>query len=341
MKKRISFALVLCLAFMAFIGCASAGEKQITIGISMPTLREASWQFALDTMTAYCDEMGYKYLTANADADQAEQTRKVENLLTQGIDVLIIGAADSDAAGTIAEMCREEGVPVICYDRVINHEYVDYYVAINPLRLGELQGEFIVEHAKPGAIMLFGGCPTDSNVKHYFNGAMSKIQPKIDDGTFTVIGGDTLEQVATRDWLPELALARAENILAANPDAKVTAVLAPNDGLAGGIIQALKASGITDYVITGQDAEESAIVMLKTGEQSMTIFVSSKATLQKVVDVAAKAARGEPVETNGVLNNGVIDVPAVLEAPLIMTADNWRALLEENGLYDPAAAYAD
>ena len=340
MKKSLLLLLMLCLVLPA-AGCASAptqnaGEKQITIGISMPTLREASWQFAKDTMEAYCKEKGYAYQSVAADANQAQQTSQVEDLLTKGIDVLIIGPEDGTAAATIAVKCKEEGVPIVCYDRIISHKDVDYYVAINPRRVGEFQGQYIAEHAKPGAIMLFGGGPDDSNSIHYFDGAMSFIQPKINDGTLTVIGGDKYEQVVTEQWLPEKAQARAENILAANPDAIVTAVLSPNDGLAGGVIQALKANGITDYVITGQDAEEAAIAMLKTGEQSMTVFVSAKSTLQKVVDVAAQAAKGEKVETNGVLNNGVIDVPAVLEDPFIMTKENWKSILEANDLYDPA-----
>jgi D-xylose transport system substrate-binding protein len=150
------------------------------------------------------------------------------------------------------------------------------------------------------------------------------------------VGGATFEQCVTESWLPEKAQARAENILAGNPDARVTAVLAPNDGLAGGIIQALKANGITDYVITGQDAEAAAIQRLKTGEQSMTMFVSSKSGLFTLVDVAVKAAKGEKIETNGFLNNGVKDVPAVLNDPVVMTKENWKSLLTENDLYDPA-----
>ncbi len=332
--------LTLALSFAVFASGAQGGES-VTIGLSLPTLREASWQFAYTVMQEYAKEKGIPMNAQAADADQAQQTRQVEDLLTKGINALIIGPADGAAAAVLANQCKEEGVPVICYDRIItNTPNVDYYVAINPRRLGEFQGQYIADHAKPGAIMLFGGSPDDSNSIHYFEGALSKLQPKINDGTFTVIGGDAYTQCVTEGWLPEKAQARAENILAANPNAKVTAVLSPNDGLAGGIIQALKANGVTDYVITGQDAEVAAIQRLKSGEQSMTIFVSSKKTLQDLVDVAVKAAKGEKVETNGFLNNGAKDVPAYLTDPLIMTKANWKQLLQENDLYD-AAVYGD
>jgi putative multiple sugar transport system substrate-binding protein len=184
--------------------------------------------------------------------------------------------------------------------------------------------------------MLFAGAADDSNSIHYFDGALASMESRIKDGTLKIIGGDAFEQCVIQDWLPEKAQARAENILAANPNAKVTAVLAPNDGLAGGIIEALKANGATDYIIPGQDAEEAAIQRLKTGEQSMTIFVSAKADLHTMVDSAVQAGKGEKINTNGFLNNGVKDVPAFLTDPIIMTKDNWKALLEENDLYDKA-----
>ncbi len=357
MRKTLAIVVLVVLLITAIAGCtqkpaATAGtpgsnapaapgapesSDKIIVGLSLPTLREASWQFAYDTMQEYAAANGITMLAQAADADQAQQTRQVEDLLTKGIDVLIIGPQDGAAAAVIADMCKEEGVPVICYDRIItNTQNVDYYAAINPRKLGELQGQFIADHAKPGAIMLFAGAPDDSNSIHYFEGALEKIQPKIDDGTLKVIGGNTFEQCVTESWLPEKAQARAENIIAGNPDATVTAVLSPNDGLAGGIIQALKSNGVTDYVISGQDAEIAAIQRLKTGEQSMTVFVSSKANLYRIVDMAYSVAKGEAVETNGVLNNVAKDVPAMLMEPLVMTKENWKSILEENGLYDKA-----
>ena len=339
MKKvlLIVFAFVFLFPFAAI----STGAESVVVGLALPTLREASWQFAFDVMQEYAKSKGIPMVAQAADADQAQQNNQVENMLTQGINVLIIGPQDGDAAGVIGDKCKEEGVPVVCYDRIItNTPNVDYYVAINPRKLGELQGQFLADHAKPGAVMLFAGAADDSNSIHYFEGALSKMEPRIKDGSLKIIGGQTFEQCVIPDWLPEIAQARAENILAANSDAKVTAVLSPNDGLAGGVIEALKANGITDYVITGQDAEVAAIQRLKTGEQSMTIFVSAKADLHTMVDIAVQAAKGEKVNTNGFLNNGVKDVPAFLTDPIIMTKDNWKSLLEENDLYDKAV-YGD
>ena len=317
---------------------ATPETNDVVIGLALPTLREASWQFCYDTMIEYAATLdGVTLLPQAADADQAQQNRQVEDLLTRGIDALIIGPVDGAAAAVIADQCSAEGVPVICYDRIImNTPNVDYYVAINPVRVGEMQGEYIAQHAKNGAIMVFGGAPDDSNSIYYFDGAMSKIQPRIDSGELKIIGGDTFEQVVTENWLPEKAQARAENIIAANPSETITGVVSPNDGIAGGVIQALKANGIADYVISGQDAEEAAIQRIKSGEQSMTVFVSAVQDLHTYFDVAVKAARGEHIDTNGVLNNDAIDVPAVLVDPIVMTIENWRSVLEENGQYDPA-----
>jgi len=335
MKK--AFLAVIALALLVTSVPVAIGAESVVVGLALPTLREASWQFAFDVMQEYAKVNGIPMIAQAADANQAQQTGQVENMLTQGIDVLIIGPQDGDAAAVIGDMCKEEGVPVICYDRIItNTANVDYYVAINPRKLGELQGQFLADHAKPGAVMLFAGAADDSNSIHYFDGALSKMEPRIKDGSLKIIGGETFEQCVIRDWLPEIAQAKAEDILAANPDANVTAILSPNDGLAGGVIEALKANGVTGYVITGQDAEVAAIHRLKTGEQSMTIFVSAKDDLHTMVDIAVQAAKGEKIATNGFLNNGVIDVPAFLTDPIIMTKDNWKSLLEDNDLYDRA-----
>jgi ABC-type xylose transport system substrate-binding protein len=160
---------------------------------------------------------------------------------------------------------------------------------------------------------------------------MSVIQPKIDSGDYTVIGGTDFQQVATDNWVPANAQNRASNILTANADATVAGVLAPNDGTAGGIIEAFKAAGLDVPVVTGQDSEVAAVKRIKIGEQSMTIFKDTRALAKAAIDMAVSLSNGEEIEANGAVDNGVKEVKSVLLEPVVVTQDNFQEVLVDSG----------
>ncbi|MCT4633097.1 MAG: sugar ABC transporter substrate-binding protein [Firmicutes bacterium] len=342
-SKVLALVLMVILVVPMMFGCGSkpaetSGDggtekmEKFVIGISLPTQREERWVKDKEAMEKYAAELGYEVKVQIADADQAQQAQQVENLLTQGIDVLILAPHDASASAELVKKAKEENVPVISYDRLVtSSEDLDYYLSFDNEAVGRLQGDYFTKNVENGTIMLFAGAPTDNNAKLFFNGAMSVIQPKIDSGDYTVIGGTDFQQVATDNWVPANAQNRASNILTANADATVAGVLAPNDGTAGGIIEAFKAAGLDVPVVTGQDSEVAAVKRIKIGEQSMTIFKDTRALAKAAIDMAVSLSNGEEIEANGAVDNGVKEVKSVLLEPVVVTQDNFQEVLVDSG----------
>lgn len=351
MKKILSVLMIFALIF-TLAGCqkpaateeettaaaeavteaAAPADEKIVVGVSLPTQREERWVRDKEAMEALAAQEGIELLVQVADADQAQQVQQVENLLTQGIDVLILAPHDASASAELVKKANDEGVPVISYDRLVtSSNELNYYLSFDNERVGQLQGQYFVENVAKGNIMLFAGAPTDNNALLFFKGAMSVLQAKIDSGDYTVIGGDTFEQVATDNWVPANAQNRAANVLTANAGAEIAGVLAPNDGTAGGIIEAFKAANLTLPVITGQDSEVAAAKRIMAGEQSMTIFKDTRLLANAAITTAIKLAKNEAVETNGEVDNGVKQVPSILLEPQIVTKDNLEELLVNGG----------
>ncbi len=334
MKKVLALLLVTIMLVTVFVGCtpkeeavAPEGEEKITIGLSLPTQREERWVRDKEKMEAVAKELGVELIVKVADANMQEQISQVEALLAQGIDVLILAPHDASAAASLVDKAKQEGIPVISYDRLItNTDVLDIYISFDNVKVGELQGKYITEQVPEGKYILMSGAPTDNNAKLFKEGAMKYIQPLIDSGKITVIAEQAVE-----NWVPENALKIVEAALAANNN-EVDAILAPNDGTAGAAIQALAAQGLAGQVpITGQDAEKAAAKRIVDGTQSMTIFKDTRDLGKAAIEVAIQLAKGESVAANGAVENGKIDVPSVLLEATVVTADNIQEVLVKSG----------
>jgi D-xylose transport system substrate-binding protein len=335
--KKIKILSLLCsflLVLGLLSGCTStgdnssdSGEKKVKIGLSLPTQREERWVKDKEKMEAVAKELGVELIVKVADANMQEQITQVESLLTEGIDVLILAPHDAAAAATLVDKAKQEGVPVISYDRLItNTENLDYYLSFDNEKVGELQGEFITKEVPEGNYILMAGAPTDNNAKLFKAGAMKHIQPLIDSGKIKVIADQAVE-----NWVPENALKIVEAALSANNN-KVDAILAPNDGTAGAAIQALSAQGLAGKVpITGQDAEKAGAKRIMEGTQSMTIFKDTRKLGEEAIKMAIALANGETIETNGKVDNGKFEVPSVLLTPEVVTKANLEKVLVESG----------
>lgn len=302
-------------------------EKKPVIGFSLPTLQEERWARDKEAMENYAKSKGIDLLVQIADMDAQKQANQCENLISQGIDVLILAPHDASSAAAIVESARASNVPVISYDRLVMDTDLDLYISFDNVKVGEIQGKYLTEHLDKGNIVWLAGAPTDNNAKLFKQGAAKYLQPKIDSGDYKVI----LEQDVI-DWKPDNALKIMEQALTlANND--IQGVLAPNDGTAGGCIQAMNAQGITDkVVITGQDAELAAAQRIVNGEQDMTVFKDTRNLATAALDAAIAMANGEKVETNGaVTNNNKMDVPSLLLEPVAVDKDNIDEILIDSG----------
>jgi len=270
------------------------------------------------------------------DNDAVKQIAQCESLIAQGIKVLILAPHDGATAAVIIEKAARAGVKVISYDRLVVDSPLDYYyLSFDGVKVGELQGEFLTRKVPKGTYVVLAGSPTDNNAKLFRQGAMRYIQPLAERGDAKVI----MDQFV-KDWSPAEAQKLCEQALTM-ADNKIDAVLAPNDGTAGGCLQALAAQGLAGKVpITGQDADLAAAIRINQGTQSMTVFKDTRMLGRKAVEMAVDLAHGRAIDTHGrTIFNNKRQVPAVLLAPYVVTKQNLDELLIQSGYLNREAVY--
>ncbi len=335
-KARKIFALVVALivAVTMFAGCgqkadapkADSKDGKVKIGLSLPTQREERWVRDKETMEAEAKKLGIDLEVQVSDNDSAKQVSQCENLITKGVKILIVGPHDSKAAAAIVEKAHAAGVKVISYDRLIMDSDVDLYVSFDNVKVGELQGKYITEKAPKGNYVVLSGDPMDNNAKQFKEGAMKYIKPLADKGDIKIV----LEQ-AVKDWKPDEAMKHMENALTAQKN-NIQGVLAPNDGTAGGCIQAMAAQGLAGKVpITGQDSELAAAKRIIEGTQTMTVFKDTRDLGKAAIAAAIKMAKGEDAGVNGKVNNNKIDVPTIFKDAIAVDKANLDKVLIESG----------
>jgi D-xylose transport system substrate-binding protein len=315
----------------------AGGAKKITIGFSMDTLKEERWQRDRDLFVARAEELGARVLVQAANGDDALQNSQAENLLTQGVDVLLVAPHNGKTAAIIVESAHKAGVPVIAYDRLINDSDLDLYISFDNVGVGEMQGNYLVQRKPAGNYVLIGGAPTDNNALLFRKGQMNVIQPLVDKGAIKIVS----DQWA-KDWQAVEALKHMENALTRSNN-QVDAVVASNDGVAGGAIQALAEQKLAGKVlVSGQDAELAACQRIVAGTQSMTVYKPIKLLAHKAAEVAMRLARKEPHgESTKPLNNGKIDVPSILLLPVAVDKDNMAATVIADGYHEVEQVYRD
>jgi D-xylose transport system substrate-binding protein len=328
----LAAALAASLLLLPTVTAAAA----LKVGLSLPTQREERWVKDKKVMEAEAKKLGIDLRVQVTDNDAGKQVAQCENLISQGIKVLILAPHDASSASVIIDKAAKAGIKVISYDRLVTESPLDYYyLSFDNVKVGELQGEFITKKVPKGSYIVLAGSPTDNNAKLFREGAMKFIKPLADKGDIKIV----MDQFV-KDWQPSEAQKLCEQALTANQN-KVDAVLAPNDGTAGGCIQALAAQGLAGKVpITGQDAELSGAIRIVQGTQSMTIFKDTRELGKRAVQMAQDLASGKTIDTKGqVVNNGKRDVPSVLLTPYIVTKENLDERLISSGYLTKEKVY--
>jgi len=353
MKKIIvtATALVATAAF-ALTGCSAerggdtgsgSGDEatkgfaaDATIGVALPDKTSENWVLAGQLFTDGLEKAGFKADVQYAPASNtvAEQQNLIPAMVTNGAKVIIIGAKDGKQLATQVQAAKDAGAYVIAYDRLIeNTEAVDYYVAFDNFKVGELQGQALLQGLEerkgeaPYNVELIAGSPDDANSTPFFEGAMSVIQPKIDDGTLKVVSGQTeIAQTATEGWLPENAQNRMDTILTSSYSGGtvIDGVLSPNDTLARAIITSVQQAGKPVPVVTGQDSEVESVKSIMEGVQYSTINKDTTLLVQQSIKMVQELQKGEKVDVNDTesYDNGVKVVDSYLLDPVIVTKEN-------------------
>ncbi len=315
------------------------------VGIAMPTKSSERWVHDGDNMVKQFEDLGYKTVLQYAEDVVENQISQIENMITQGVDVLVIASIDGEALTNVLESASAAGIPVISYDRLIKgSEHVSYYATFDNFQVGVLQGSYIIEaldlENEQGSfnIELFGGSPDDNNAYFFYDGAMSVLQPYIDEGKLIVKSEQFgMDKVSTLRWDAALAQSRMDNLLSTYyTDEEVDAVLSPYDGISIGIISALKNIGYSELpVVTGQDAELASVKSIAAGEQTMTVFKDTRELAKKAVEMADAVLKGEEAEVNDTetYDNGKTIVRSYLLEPVKVDRDNYEDIIIGGGYY--------
>ncbi|WP_347268720.1 multiple monosaccharide ABC transporter substrate-binding protein [Paracoccus sp. (in: a-proteobacteria)] len=328
----------------------ATGAMAETVGISMPTKSSARWIADGDNMVKQFQAAGYETDLQYAEDDIPNQLAQVENMITKGADVLVIAAIDGTTLTNALANAKAAGIKVIAYDRLIRDTPdVDYYATFDNFKVGVEQASSLVAglkerfpDKKPWNVELFGGSPDDNNAYFFYDGAMSVLQPLIDDGSIVVRSGQTgMDKVGTLRWDPATAQARMDNILSANyTDERVNAVLSPYDGLSIGILSSLKGVGygsgdLPMPIVSGQDAEVQSVKSIESGEQYSTVFKDTRELAKVTVGMVDALIKGTEPQINDTktYDNGVKVVPSYLLEPVPVDKSNWKKILLDSGYY--------
>ncbi|SNT54253.1 monosaccharide ABC transporter substrate-binding protein, CUT2 family [Streptosporangium subroseum] len=305
------------------------------IGVALPAKTSQNWVLAGDLFTNGLKEAGFQsdVQYAGSSTTVADQQAQISAMVTKGAKVIIIGATDAAQLSTQVEAAKAAGATVIAYDRLIkNTQALDYYVAYDNFKVGELQGKALLDGMKakkptgPYTVELFSGSSDDNNSAVFFDGAMSVLKPQIDSGDVVVGSGQTeIKQTSTDGWKAENAQRRMDSLLTSTYSSKtLDGVLSPNDTLARAIITSVKGAGKDIPVVTGQDSEPESVKSIVAGEQYSTINKDTRNLVKQSIQMVKDLQAGKAPEVNDTksYNNGVKVVPSYLLEPLIVTKEN-------------------
>jgi putative multiple sugar transport system substrate-binding protein len=357
MKKTVAIAAALVLAVLIMF--PSCGKKEtLDIGLAMPETHVERWQRDGAALLEDAVAKGYTAEVTYGDADQGKQNQQIDDFITKGAKLLIVGSINEGVVSVVAD-AAEEGIITIAYDRLITgSDDYDYYITFDNFKVGQFQGAAIEKalglKTATGTknITLFAGSPTDNNANFFFDGAMSVLRPYVEKGVLKIVGPAPLKssdaaftRIATENWRADLAKTRMENLL--NNDAKdvvLDAVLAPNDTLARAIIEALSTDAKYNTVaklpvVTGQDGEVASIQFIRDGKQYMTVFKDTRNLASAAIELADALLKGETPNIKGArldeetYDTGKKVVKSYLLEPVNVTKDNYKAIMIDSGYY--------
>ncbi len=343
MNLRILLVLVSCalsittgLVLSRGGGAAVSGRSRPLIGLSMDTLKEERWLTDRDLFTKRAQELGADVLVQAANGDDTRQITDVQTLITSKVDALVVIPHNGAAMAKAVAMAHEAGIPVLSYDRLITGCDLDLYITFDNVKVGEFQARFIAEHLPPSGklrLVRIYGARTDNNAKLFKQGQDNIIDPLVAAGKVEVVHEDWAD-----DWKPENA--KKITNAAITKAGKFDAILASNDGTAGGAVQALTEEGLAGKVIvTGQDADLAGCQRIVNGTQSMTVYKPVKNLATQAAAAAVKLARRTPVIAKAETDNGQLPVPSILLDIVSVTKDNMRATVVKDGFRSEADVY--
>ena len=329
MKKMLSTAIAAAMMMLA-TAPAMADAKNPKIGFSIDDLRVERWARDRDYFVAAAVQLGAKVYVQSADANEQKQIAQIENLISRGVDVLVIVPYNATVLNNAIREAKKANIKVVSYDRLALNADIDAYISFDNKAVGEMQARGVVAVKPKGNYYLLGGAPTDNNAKMLREGQMAVLQPLIDKGDIKIVGKQWV-----KDWSPAEAMSIVENALTANNN-KIDGIVASNDATAGGAIQALASQKLSGKVpVSGQDADLAAVKRVIAGSQAMTVYKPLKLLASEAAKLSVQLVRNEKPAYNAQYDNGFKKVSTLLLKPTALTKANVDILVAD-GFYTKA-----
>ncbi|PRY93289.1 xylose-binding protein [Hasllibacter halocynthiae] len=322
--KRIAITVAATTAMTGALAGPALAQDAPTVGVSWSNFQEERWKTDEAAIVAALEEAGADYISADAQSSSAKQLSDVESLIAQGADVLVILAQDAQAIGPAVEAAAAEGIPVIAYDRLIDDDRA-FYLTFDNVEVGRLQAQAVLDAAPSGNYVMIKGSPTDPNADFLRGGQQEVLQDAIDAGDVTIVG-----EAYTDGWLPANAQRNMEQILTAQ-DNEVDAVVASNDGTAGGAVAALTAQGMEGIPVSGQDGDHAALNRVALGTQTVSVWKDARELGRVAGELAVDLAEDGEASMDGMstfTTDSGNELDALLLSPQPITRDNLETVVD-------------
>ncbi|MEU9365485.1 substrate-binding domain-containing protein [Streptomyces avermitilis] len=323
------------------IGSASGSASpkkgnDITVGLLLPEKENSRYEKfdypIIKEQVANLTKNKGKVAYANADQDAAKQSRQLEQMIADKVDVLLVDAVDSKAIANDIKKAKDAGIPVIAYDRLAQGP-IDAYISFDNELVGQVQGRALVgalgSDAATDKVIMMNGSPTDPNAAQFKAGALSELQDKV----------NVAKSYDTKDWKPANAKANMMEAIQSIGLSNIAGVYSANDGMAGAIIDALKTAGVSKVPpVTGQDAELDAVQRIVAGDQYMSVYKSYPQEATAAAEMAVAKVQGRSIEFDALTRDKVDSptnkkVPAQLVPVVALTNDNIKDTVIQDGIY--------
>jgi D-xylose transport system substrate-binding protein len=309
-------------------------RARITIGVLLDNVREERWQREHEFFQERIRALGANCEIRVAEGSANRQLALADELIKQGVDLIIAVAVDAEAAAAYVRKARAAGIPVIAYDRLIKNCEFDLFVSFDAIRIGRVQAEYVLQKMTGPKVLIIAGSPTDMNAHFLHQGQMEILKPRHDRREISIV-----EDLWVPDWDPEQAYRLTRKAL--EKHGPVDAVVAANDGTAGGVIRAVRELvGDRRVIVTGMDTELAACRRIVKGEQAMTVYMPIKLQASRAIEAALLILKQEAIPgITDYINNGLAKVPAILLKPTRVDAENMDEVVVKDGFHPRDAIY--
>jgi len=313
------------LLFLILWGALALPLQAQKVGLLLDSYVSDRWYVDKKLFSDKVSELGGECVVEVAYGDPTEQVNLAKKMIQQGVQVLVVVAVDAVKSIEIASVAKAANVPLIAYDRLILSNDVTIYISYNNEKVGELQAQYMVKQKPAGKYLLINGPVEDNNAAQFRNGQLKVLRPLVNSGKIKILG-DFIQS----DWGEIGALMKVDEFFSSSSE-KPDVIIAANDALANGSIQAMPADLVGKIGVTGQDADLGGLRNIIAGKQSMTIYKPLKPLATMAADIAIKLARKEDVKGQTKVQSGNVSVDAILLDPVVVDKNNYKDTVVKDG----------